>query len=42
MYEHKENKEDYIIKALMRKGFKYDRIKKLLTVYLEKKKNIDN
>ncbi|MDA1469788.1 RecX family transcriptional regulator [Brachyspira hyodysenteriae] len=22
VYEHKENKEDYIIKALMRKGFK--------------------
>lgn len=42
VYEHKENKEDYIIKALMRKGFKYDRIKKLLTVYLEKKKNIDD
>ena len=37
VYEHKERKEDYIIKALMRKGFKYDRIKTLLTKYLNKK-----
>ena len=37
VYEHKEKKEDYIIKALMRKGFKYDRIKTLLTKYLNKK-----
>lgn len=41
VYEHKENKEDYMIKALMRKGFKYDRIKQLVTIYLEKKKNRD-
>ena len=38
VYEHKDNKENYIIKALMRKGFKYDRIKYLVGKYLEKKK----
>lgn len=30
VYENKENREEYIIKTLMRKGFKYDDIKNLL------------
>ena len=39
LYEHKERKEDYIIKTLMRKGFKYDRIKTLVRKYIDKKEN---
>lgn len=38
IYEYKYNREDYIIKTLMRKGFKYDRIKTLLSKYIEKNK----
>lgn len=36
VYENKENREEYIIKTLMRKGFKYDNIKNLLGKYLKK------
>ena len=35
VYEHKDKKEDYIIKTLLRKGFKYDRIKTLLKKYMK-------
>lgn len=37
VYENKENREEYIIKTLMRKGFKYDDIKNLLGKYLKNK-----
>ena len=33
IYENKEKRNDYIIRTLMRKGFKYDSIKKLLDKY---------
>ena len=39
VYEHKDRKEDYLIKTLMRKGFKYDRIKSLVRKYIDKKEN---
>lgn len=39
VYEHREKKEDYIIKTLMRKGFKYDKIKTLVRKYINKKEN---
>ncbi len=39
VYEHKDRKEDYLIKTLMRKGFKYDRIKTLVRKYIDKKEN---
>ena len=39
VYEHKDRKEDYLIKTLMRKGFKYDRIKTLVKKYIDKKEN---
>ncbi len=38
IYENKDKKEDYIIRSLMRKGFKYDRIKTMLSRYLKNKK----
>lgn len=37
VYENKENREEYIIKTLTRKGFKYDDIKNLLKKYLKNK-----
>lgn len=37
VYENKENKEEYIIRTLMRKGFKYDDIKDLLERYIKNK-----
>ena len=37
VYENKENKEEYIITTLMRKGFKYDDIKDLLERYIKNK-----
>ena len=33
IYENKDNRNDYIIRTLMRKGFKYDSIKRLLNKY---------
>ncbi len=38
VYENKENREEYIIKTLMRKGFKYDDIKNLLGRFKKLKK----
>lgn len=38
VYENKENSEEYIIKTLMRKGFKYDDIKNLLGRFKKLKK----
>ena len=38
LYEHKEKQEEYMIKALMRKGFQYDRIKSLVKIYMRNQK----
>ena len=38
VYEHKEKQEEYMIKALMRKGFKYDSIKSLVSRYIKNQK----
>lgn len=39
VYENKDNKEEYIIRTLMRKGFKYEDIKNLLDKYIKNKEN---
>ena len=39
VYESKENKEEYIIRTLMRKGFKYEDIKNLLGKYINRINN---
>lgn len=37
VYENKDSKEEYIIRTLIRKGFKYDDIKDLLNKYIKNK-----